>query len=152
MSNTQTVLVKSDDPAVFSAVSQALSEVEGFRVIFCEDDRSALRRLDEIDVDLVLCDLARNVSERDNALIRSRLSHASCARIIAFERDAMEEGIAMFERTASFMYLIKPLDPRQVRIVVKRTLEHAELARRHRILSRELNSMPQDRPIFHQEK
>ncbi len=150
MSNTQTVLVKSDDPAVFSAVSQALSEVEGFRVIFCEDDRSALRRLDEIDVDLVLCDLARNVSERDNALIRSRLSHASCARIIAFERDAMEEGIAMFERTASFMYLIKPLDPRQVRIVVKRTLEHAELARRHRILSRELK-LSLDDDIFRRE-
>ncbi len=138
MSNIQTILVKSDDSEVVQAASQALSEVEGFRVIFCENDQCALRRLDEIDVNLILCDLSSSVSEKENALIRSRLAHASCARIIAFERDAMDEGLAMFERTASFMYLIKPFDAEQVRIVVKRALEHTELARRHRILSREL--------------
>ncbi len=150
MSNIQTILVKSDDPAVVEAASRALSEAEGFRVIFCADDKSALRRLDEVDVDLILCDLASNVSEKDNALIRSRLAHASCARIIAFERDAMDEGIAMFERTASFMFLIKPFGAKQVSIVVKRALEHTELSRRHRILSRELK-LSLDDEIFERE-
>ncbi len=150
MSNIQTILVKSDDPDVTSAVSAALSEAEGFRVIYCRDDRCALRRLEEVEVDMILCDLDPDVPERENALIRSRLAHASCARIVIFGPEMMEEGLAMFERTASFMYLLKPLDPKQLGVVVKRGLEHAELARRHRILSRELK-LSLDDEIFGRE-
>ena len=138
MGNTQTVLVKSDDPTVATAVSAALSEVEGYRVIYCEDDSTAIRRLNEVDVNLFLYDLVADMPDKSSALIQSRLSHSGCSRIIVFDQVGMDDGIALCERSASFLYIVKPLNAKQVKIVVKRALEHSELSRRHRILSREL--------------
>lgn len=138
MGNHQTVLVKSTDANVIDAVSAALSEVEGYRLIFCEDDVSAIRRLNEIEVDLILCDFDATVTDKANALILSRLSHSRCCRIVVVSSDDLDAGVALCESTASFLYLIKPIDKAQIKIVVKRALEHTELSRRHRILSREL--------------
>lgn len=56
MSIVQTVLVKSADPEVIAVASQALSEADGYRLIYAEDDRAAIRRMDEIMVNLFLCD------------------------------------------------------------------------------------------------
>lgn len=137
--SNQTVLVKSIDPNVIGAVSDALSEIEGYRLVFCEDDHTAIRRLNELSINLILCDLDVKVKDKTNALVQSRLSHAGCCRIVVFDRDDMDAGVAMFERTAAFMYLVKPIDAKQIMIIVKRALEHTELSRRMRILSRELH-------------
>ncbi len=56
MSIVQTILVKTSDPAVIAAVSSALSEADGYRLIYCEDDRTAIRRMDEVLVNLFLND------------------------------------------------------------------------------------------------
>jgi hypothetical protein len=47
MSNVQTVLLKSADPDVISVVSAALSETEGYHVVFCDTDRAAIRWQEE---------------------------------------------------------------------------------------------------------
>ena len=139
MDNNQTVLVKSIDSNVINAISDALSEMEGYRIVFCEDDHAAIRRLNELSINLILCDMDFEVKDKSNALVQSRLSHAGCCRIIVFDREEMEAGLAMFERTAAFIYLVKPIEAKQVKIIVKRALEHTELSRRLRILSRELH-------------
>src|SRR6056297_789592 len=138
LSTISTVLVKSNDTAVIEAASQALSEMDGYRLIFCADDESAKNRLDELKVDLILYDFDASDFGPDNALLRSRLSHAACWRIVICDEDAVSAGAQLCEDTASYLYLAKPLQHQQIRIVVKRALEHAELSRRHRILSREL--------------
>ena len=151
MGNHQTVLVKSTDPNVISSVSDALSEAEGYRLVFCDDDITAIRRLNEIEVDLIVCDFDATATDKANALIQSRLSHSRCCRIVVVDRDNLEAGVALCESTASFLYLIKPIDKTQVKIVVKRALEHTELSRRHRILSRELK-LSLDDNIFAREE
>jgi two-component system, NtrC family, response regulator HupR/HoxA len=151
MASIQTVLVKSSDPKVIRAASKALSETEGYRLVYCEDDATAIRRLNEIEVDLILGDLDTAVADKANALVQSRLSHPGCCRIIVFDRKDLEDGIALCEKTASFLYMIKPIDEKQVKIVIKRALEHTELARRHRILSRELK-LSLDDDIFDRAK
>ncbi|MBL4629544.1 MAG: sigma-54-dependent Fis family transcriptional regulator [Roseicyclus sp.] len=138
MDSTQTVLVKSKDPQVVEALSNALSEVEGYRVIYCENDKTAVRRLNEIEVNLIICDLDEPLDEHSSALIQARLSHSGCCRIVISDSKNMAEGIALCERTASFLYIAKPFDHKQIKIAAKRALEHTELSRRHRILSREL--------------
>jgi len=138
LASFQTVLVQTADPEVIAAVSRALSEADDYRVIYCADDRSAIRRLDEVSVNLFLYDCGDEVAAPDSALLRSRLAHTSCTRILLLDRDKVGSGQELATRTASFLFLFKPLDPTQLGLVAKRALEQAELARRHRILSREL--------------
>lgn len=138
MSNVQTVLLKSADPDIIAVVSAALSETEGYHVVFCDTDRAAIRWQEESLINLVLYDFDGNVPDSESALIRSRLAHTACSRILLFDRENAVAGYELSDRTAAFLYLIKPIDVSQLRIVVKRALEQAELSRRHRILSREL--------------
>lgn len=149
LSTIQTVLIKSVDHTVTKLVSEALSELKGYRLIYCDNDQSALSRLDNIKVDLLIYDLDLQDFGLDNALVRSRLSHASCSRIVVCNPQERSEGARVCEDSASFLYLIKPLDKKQIRIAVKRALEQAELSRRHRILSRELR-LSLDEDIFGQ--
>ena len=147
MSNVQTVLVKSTDPAVIAAASRALSEADGYRMIYCEDDRTAIRRMDEVMVNLFLHDCGTGGISEDAALVHSRLAHTGCARIVLFDPAATPNGPELANRTAAFLFLLKPVNPAQLAVVAKRALEQAELARRHRILSRELK-LSLDEDIF----
>ena len=57
MSTIQTVLIKSVDHIVTKSVSAALSKLKGYRLIYFDNDKSALSRLDNIKVDLLIYDL-----------------------------------------------------------------------------------------------
>ncbi|MES2335682.1 MAG: sigma-54 dependent transcriptional regulator [Pseudomonadota bacterium] len=148
MATFQTVLVKSTDPAVLEGVSRALSEADGYRLIFSEDDRSAIRRLEEVNVNLFLYDCSDEDSQDESALLRSRLAHTSCTRILLLDREKVRSGHELANRTASYLFLFKPVEAMQLGLVAKRALEQAELSRRHRILSRELK-LSLDDDIFH---
>ena len=148
MATFQTVLVKSTDAAVLEGVSRALSEADGYRLIFSEDDRSAIRRLEEVNVNLFLYDCCDEVSQDESALLRSRLAHTSCTRILLLDHEKVRSGHELANRTASYLFLFKPVEAMQLSLVAKRALEHAELSRRHRILSRELK-LSLDDDIFH---
>jgi two-component system response regulator HupR/HoxA len=147
LSIVQTILVKSTDSEVLAAASRALSDADGYRLIYCEDDRTAIRRLEEVQVNLFLYDCGDDLRQDDCALIRSRLAHTSCARIVLFDPAQAQSGFELANRTAAFLFLFKPLDALQLGLVAKRALEQAELARRHRILSRELK-LSLDENIF----
>lgn len=138
MASFQTVLVKSTDPAVLEAVSRALSEADGYRLIYAEDDRTAIRRLEEVNVNLFLYDCGDEVAQDESALLRSRLAHTNCTRILLLDPDRVRSGHELANRTASYLFLFKPIEAMQLGLVAKRALEQAELSRRHRILSREL--------------
>lgn len=148
MATFQTVLVKSTDAAVLEGVSRALSEADGYRLIFSEDDRSAIRRLEEVNVNLFLYDCCDEVSQDESALLRSRLAHTSCTRILLVDHENVSSGHELANRTASYLVLFKPVEAMQLGLVAKRALEQAELSRRHRILSRELK-LSLDDEIFH---
>ncbi len=66
---------------------------------------------------------------------------------MAFDPARTPGGFELANRTAAFVFVFKPLDPMQLGVIAKRALEQAELARRHRILSRELK-LSLDEEIF----
>ncbi|PTM49294.1 two component Fis family sigma54 specific transcriptional regulator [Phreatobacter oligotrophus] len=138
MSNVQTILIKSNDAQVAEIASTALNEAEGYRLMFCDDDRAAMRRLDEVHVNLMLYDYQASVSDDESALIRCRLAYPSCARITLFDAAVEAEGVGATDRAAAFVFLKKPVNAAQLRLATKRALEQVELSRRHRILTREL--------------
>ena len=148
MQRLYTVVLKSVDRALEATAGRALSELDGYRVIYCRDDRSARKCLDEVEADLILYDHDRIVPEADCVVIASRTSHPRCARILLLDPQDAKGGIELSKRAAAFMFLHKPIDDAMLSLVVKRALEQAELSRRHRILSRELNISLDDEDLL----
>jgi two-component system response regulator HupR/HoxA len=114
LANFQTILVQSTDRAVIGATSRALSEADGYRVVYCEDDRTAIRRLDEIQVNLFLHDCGGAAMQGDSALEHSRLVHTACTRFLLFDRDRSAAGHELANRTASFQFLYKSVEALQL--------------------------------------
>lgn len=138
MYSDHTVLVVSRDAALTAVVGDALRKHADYRVLLCEDGPTAERRLNEIEAQLMLCDLDCLEDAADNVLTRARVSHPGVCRIaVASPGDALR-GAELARRSAAYFYMLKPLFADQVALVAKRGLEMHELSRRHRLLSREL--------------
>ncbi|HEY0992935.1 MAG TPA: sigma-54-dependent Fis family transcriptional regulator, partial [Kofleriaceae bacterium] len=85
-----------------------------------------------VQVDLVVAEQAASPPGGCEFLAELRSSHPDVTRVIAFER-----AVPDLAKAAVYQFLRLPLDAEQACLVVKRGLEARELARRHRMLSRE---------------
>lgn len=145
MDTEHRVVVASNDEALIAVARDVLTEAEDYRLVICRNEKEAAKRLDEIDVHLLLCDAACLESETKNLMIAARLSHSNVARIVVSTADQAVRGAKIARASAAYLYLVKPVYADQMGLVVKRALELNELSRRHRLLSRELKiSMDDD--------
>ena len=69
-------------------------------------------------------------------LANLRISHPDIIRVLALEAKTVLTKQAI-SPAAIYQFVRKPLDAKQIGLVVERGLESRELARRHRLLSRE---------------
>ena len=140
-----TVLIVSRRGADWRATRDILFEEYGYRVLTASSSVEASAALSDVHVDLVI---AENGDNDDGlALITGlRVSHPDVIRVLALDADANMTQKAMFP-AAIYQLLRRPLDPTQIGLVVKRGLETRELARRHRLLSREFK-FSGDSPLF----
>jgi two-component system, NtrC family, response regulator HupR/HoxA len=130
-----TVLIVSRRGADWCATRDILFDEYGYRVLTASSSAEASAALSDVHVDLVI---AENGDNDDGlALITGlRVSHPDVIRVLALDADAKMTQKTMFP-AAIYQLLRRPLDPVQIGLVVKRGLETRELARRHRLLSRE---------------
>ena len=78
-------------------------------------------------------------------LVQARISHPHVARVLIGVPKTAESCAELARRTASYLYVLKPVPRDLLRLLAKRALELSELSRRHRVLSRELKiSMDDD--------
>lgn len=133
------ILLKTTDRELESVAGSALSELDGYRLLFCRDDLEVNRRLAEVDLNVLLYDADGTGPEAIDAVFKARTAHPNCARILLVGAEQSPVGAELSRRTAAFMFLKKPVTAAQLSLVVKRALELAELSRRHRLLTRELN-------------
>jgi len=135
MDSPGTVLIVSQAGAAWSAASDILTEDFGYRVLVARSAGDAAAVLRDAHIDLVIAEDAGSGAGR--ALLAGlRVSHADIVRVLVLEADCPLEAAAL-AAPAVYQFLRKPLDAQQVGLVVKRGLEARELARRHRLLSRE---------------
>ncbi len=148
MDHTSTILLISGSPADFQAATDSLSTLPGYRTLVATTGDAASELLETVEVDLVLCDFA--TSERFDALRvleHLRGSHPYVIRIPVFGgQDAQTIG-SVVAHTAAYQYLTRPVLADQAYLLVKRALETRELARRHRLISRELK-IDEDSALF----
>jgi two-component system, NtrC family, response regulator HupR/HoxA len=140
-----TVLIVSRRGADWCATREILVDEYGYRVLAATSGVEAVAVLSEVHVDLVI---AENGNDDDGlAFITDlRVSHPDVIRVLALDSVAEVARKAMFP-AAIYQLVRKPLDPVQIGLVVKRGLETRELARRHRLLSREFK-FSGDSPLF----
>lgn len=145
MSEVSTVLIAVPDATTWASVIEELSVEYGYRVFTARSTKEAVALGEKAQIDLVISE-AEVGSE--SVLAQYRLLHPDTVRLMVFDADRVEASREAAQRAAIYQFLSTPLDTQQVGFVVKRALEARELARRHRLLSRELK-LSEDSPVLH---
>ena len=138
MDYSSTILLVSASPEDFRAVADSLTAMPDYRTLVATSSEAAFELLETIEVDLALCDADSGGLDAPNVLNRLRGSHPYIIRIPVFGNQDAHTISEVVSRAAAYQYLIKPLQADQANLLVKRALETRELARRHRLISREL--------------
>ncbi len=142
-----TILLAISDTNEWSDVIFELEERGGYRVLIAQSLRKATDLTDDVHIDLIICEESLDNGDGACLLCDYRLAHPDIIRVMV--KSGLDQGQCHGnpERAAIYQYIRKPLDPEQIGLLAKRSLEARELARRHRLLSRELK-FTDDSPLF----
>lgn len=144
MQQLGTVLAVSGTPAEWDDTLNLLSSQYSYRALAARSAAEAQAALADAHVDLVIADVGE---EGVNLLSTLRISHPDVIRILVLDP---QSGLApqALSAAAIYQFLRKPLDADQIGLVVKRALETRELARRHRLLSREFKFSSESLEVY----
>jgi two-component system, NtrC family, response regulator HupR/HoxA len=136
MDRDSTVLIAAHLDATWPALVEVLSERHGYRVLTAANDSEAIALAHDVHVDLAVAEEGTKDLDGCAFLAGLRLSHPDVVRVLVLAKGSDLATQAVREASV-YQYLRKPLDVQQAALVVKRGLETRELARRHRLISRE---------------
>jgi two-component system response regulator HupR/HoxA len=144
--NSTILLVSNQLDDWADTVSQLTNDHE-YRVLKANGTSDAIAIGREAHVDLVLCEENLDGTPGADLLRQFRIFDPYVIRILVKETIAPGNIHDVIKQAAIYQYVRKPLDREQIGLVVKRALEARELARRHRLLSRELK-FHEDSPLL----
>jgi two-component system response regulator HydG len=134
-----TLLVADDDPAVRESLERTLAR-EGYTVVLAPDGQSALDRLKEGNIDLVLSDLKMPGLSGLDLLPRAKAVAPEVDFIMLTAFGTVEEAVkAMKEGATDF--LTKPFQRAQLIKVVRHALERRALIAQNRALQQRLDAL-----------
>ena len=133
MEQAGTVLAVTSNVGAWSAPLGVLSDQHDYRVLLARSPVEAVEALSNAHVDLIIAEDGR---EGLNFLSGLRISHPDIIRILVVDANSQLSRQAV-SPAAIYQFVREPLDAEQIGLLVKRALETRELARRHRLLSRE---------------
>jgi two-component system, NtrC family, response regulator HupR/HoxA len=136
MEHSGTVIVAPRPGGDWSDCLEVLSERYAYRVVLVSSAAEALTTMSGIHVDLAVAEDRKDETVGLEFLTRLRVSHPEIMRVYVTSV-ASSISFDILTKAAIYQFLITPLDPAQLGLVVERALEAGELARRHRVLSRE---------------
>lgn len=144
MDQAGTVLAVTSNVGSWSGPLGVLTDQHDYRVLLARSPVEAFAALSNAHVDLVIAGDGR---EGVDLLSGLRISHPDIIRILVVEADSQLSRQAV-SPAAIYQFVREPLDAEQIGLLVKRALETRELARRHRLLSREFK-FPGDADVPH---
>jgi len=142
-----TVLIFARNAAEWATTREALSSRAGYRVLFAHSAADAESAISDAHVDLVIAEADGEGSDGLQLMLALRISHPEIVRMLVLTTRS-RIGQAALTQASIYQYLRMPLDADQLALTVKRGLETRELARRHRLLSREFK-FSGDSLMFH---
>jgi DNA-binding NtrC family response regulator len=130
------ILAVEDDRAQREALQEIL-EKEGYDLELAPDGETALQRLQERGYDLVLTDM--NLPGVDGlAILKFVVQHQPHCLCIIITGYATVKNSVDAMRLGAYDYLPKPVNPQELRLVVRRALEHQHLQRENLQLKKQL--------------
>ncbi|MGH7220772.1 MAG: sigma-54-dependent transcriptional regulator, partial [Nitrospiraceae bacterium] len=130
------VMVVDDDAETLALLREVVAK-EGYQVETAEDGESALRQLAEWQPDLVITDI--HMPGMDGlALLASVREMAPDVLVILLTAYGSLKTAVDAIKAGAFDYLSKPFAVDDIRLVVRRALEHKKLVRENRILRDQL--------------
>jgi DNA-binding NtrC family response regulator len=136
MERHASILVVEDDRAQREALQEILQQ-EGYDLETAPDGETGLKRLQEQGFDLVLTDMSLpGVGGLD--ILKFLVHHQPhCLCIIVTGYATVKNSVDAM-RQGAYDYLPKPVDPQELRLVVRRALEHQRLQQENLQLKKQL--------------
>jgi len=131
-----TIVILSRPGSDWSEALEALSERYAYRVILAGSPADALSAMGSIHVDLAIAEDREHEKVGLDFLTRLTVSHPEIMSVYVAPAGAPVSH-QVLGQAAIYQFLRSPIDSAQLGLAVERALEARELARRHRILSRE---------------
>ncbi len=151
MADTSTILLVIANGEEWAGVRKLLVNEYGYRVLVAHSIKKAMDTTEEAIVDLVICESVLDGEDAIGVLQQCRVSCPNAMRILVKEPNGNDGNYHQAaELGAIYQFIRKPIDEEQIGLVVKRALEASELARRHRLISRELK-LNENSPLFSSE-
>ena len=136
--NSFKIAIVDDEPIVFREIKRGLSK-QGYEIEGFPDGESVLKRLDEVDFDLVLCDWRLpGISGLD--LFKAIRKINPISEIILITAYGTVDSAIEAIRAGAFHYVTKPVKMADLRLLVKRALDKVMLVREKEALKEELFS------------
>ncbi len=146
METLGTVLILARGGPQWSATADVLSGEYDYRVLTARSTEDAASALSDAHIDIVLAEHGPS-GDGLSFLANLRVTHPNVIRVLALDAKTELTQQAILP-AAIYQFVRKPLDAKQIGLVVERGLESRELARRHRMLSREFK-IPADSMRLH---
>jgi two-component system response regulator PilR (NtrC family) len=124
-----------DDEASMRELMEILLGKQGHRVSTAGDLGSAVARVAEGGVDLVITDLRLGADSGIEVLRRVK-EHSPATEVIVVTAFATTENAVQAMKLGAYDYVLKPFKVDELRLVVEKALEHRALLQENRVLRR----------------
>ena len=135
------ILVVDDESKIRFLLERVLSQ-EGYTVDSAADGAEAMRKLSQVNYDLLLLDLYMEPIHGLEVLNYAREQDPDLAIIILTAYSSVESAVEAL-RLDAFDYLFKPASPETIRQRVKEGLEHRNQTLRHHQLLSQIDNLHQ---------
>ena len=135
MDRNSTLLVAIRNDEARNALIEMLADRQGYKVLVARTAAEARSIVADAHVDLLIIDDGHGF-EGCELLGLLRVSNPDIVRVLVLP-ESSERALEASSKASVYQFLRRPLDVEQASLVITRGLEARELARRHRLLSRE---------------
>ncbi len=139
------ILIVDDDDALRESLELVLAS-EGYAVVAADCGETALARIEDTPVDVVLCDLRMpGIDGFDLMPQITRLLPG--VPIVLMSAYGTEELAVEAMRRGAYDYLAKPFNPSEVVLTLRKAYEREKLRKANQLLQRDVQRALGDRPI-----
>ena len=133
----ETILIV-DDEKNYLVVLEALLSPEGYEIVTADNARSALRLIEESDLDLVLTDMKMPGVSGMELLEQCKKINPEVPVIMMTAYGTIEMAVQAMKKHA-FDYITKPFQNEELKLTIKKALENYRLIKENRRLSEALS-------------
>jgi DNA-binding NtrC family response regulator len=133
-----TILIADDEPNI-RRVFEAMFVKEGYTVLTAENGKKAIELASANTIDVLISDLIMPDITGVEVLQRVKQLHPNCAAIIVTAYGTIKSAVEAM-RYGAFNYLQKPFDMDEVRLVIKKAVEHGALMTENQQLKQQLKT------------